>query len=103
MVRLLWIDKPLISKHHERVHAGLAIINGQLHAGKQVHTFTARGFPQYFKLAGIEFIVIGDHAHAHFRRFEGIDVIANISVGFAGIAKFFVCTGMKVKIDLDPA
>ncbi|SPW81784.1 Uncharacterised protein [Escherichia coli] len=59
MVCLLRIDEPLISKHHERVHTGLAIINGQLHAGKQFHAFTARGFTQCLKLAGIKFIVIG--------------------------------------------
>lgn len=93
MVCLLRIDKPLISKHHERMHTGLAIINGQLHAGKQLHTFTARGFAQCLKLTGIEFIVIGDHADAHFSRFQGTDVVANISVGLSGIAKFFICTG----------
>ncbi len=55
------------------------------------------------ELAGIEFIVIGDHAHTHFSRFQGTDVVANISVGFSGIAKFFICTGMKMKIHPDQA
>ena len=81
----------------------MAIINGQLHAGKQFHAFTARGFTQCLKLAGIKFIVIGDHTDAHFRPFKGTDVVANISVGFSGIAKFLICPGMQVKIHLDPA
>ncbi|MEG3500344.1 hypothetical protein VS883_28765, partial [Escherichia coli] len=38
-------------------------------------TFTdGAAFRNTLNSAGIEFIVIGDHAHAHFRRFEGIDV-----------------------------
>ena len=50
MVGLLRIDKPVIGKHHERVHASLTIINGQLNAGKQPYAFTARGSAQCLKI-----------------------------------------------------